>query len=161
MKITIKEVNFLDNEQCADLVYLLNEYAIDPMGGAEPLSDIVKQHLTQEMAKLDYVFSILCYVDNKPAGLVNCVQSFSTFACKPVINIHDVIVLKPFRGQGLTGEMFSFVEVIAKQRGACKLTLEVLQGNEVAQKAYIKAGFAGYELDPNMGKALFWEKKLN
>lgn len=160
MTITIKEADFSVNAQCDDVVYLLNEYAKDPMGGAEPLADAVKKSLTQEMAKLDYVFSILCYVDNKPAGLVNCIQGFSTFACKPVINIHDVIVLEAYRGRGLTADMFSFVEQIAEQRGACKLTLEVLEGNEVAQRAYIKAGFKGYELDPKMGKALFWEKKL-
>ena len=41
-----------------------------------------------------------------------------------------------------------------------KLTLEVLEGNSVAQSAYRAFGFEGYELDPQMGKALFWQKKL-
>jgi hypothetical protein len=40
------------------------------------------------------------------------------------------------------------------------VTLEVLEGNQIAKNAYIKFGFAGYELDPKMGKALFWEKPL-
>jgi hypothetical protein len=30
----------------------------------------------------------------------------------------------------------------------------------VAQTAYKASGFAGYELDPKMGKAMFWQKKL-
>jgi ribosomal protein S18 acetylase RimI-like enzyme len=51
-------------------------------------------------------------------------------------------------------------EQIAIELGCCKLTLEVLEHNYIAQKAYRSFGFAGYELNPNMGKALFWEKKL-
>ena len=51
-------------------------------------------------------------------------------------------------------------EIIAKEIGSCKMTLEVLEGNKAAQSAYSKYGFRGYELDPKMGKALFWEKVL-
>ena len=36
--------------------------------------------------------------------------------------------------------------------GCCKLTLEVLEGNKLAQAAYIANGFAGYQLDPEMGQ---------
>lgn len=42
----------------------------------------------------------------------------------------------------------------------CKLTLEVLEGNKLAQQVYRRFGFQGYELDPKMGRALFYEKKL-
>jgi hypothetical protein len=52
------------------------------------------------------------------------------------------------------------VEEIALDLGCCKLTLEVLEGNHVAQSAYKAFGFSGYELNPKMGKTLFWEKKL-
>ena len=31
---------------------------------------------------------------------------------------------------------------------------------EQIQSAYRKLGFSGYQLDPQLGKALFWEKKL-
>jgi len=44
--------------------------------------------------------------------------------------------------------------------GCCKLTLEVLSGNVGAQKAYRAAGYAPYELDPQMGSAQFWQKRL-
>jgi ribosomal protein S18 acetylase RimI-like enzyme len=52
------------------------------------------------------------------------------------------------------------IEDLAISKGCCKITLEVLEGNQVAKSAYIKAGFKGYELDPEMGKAVFWEKSL-
>ncbi len=56
--------------------------------------------------------------------------------------------------------MFIAVEKISRERGYCKLTLEVLEGNIVAQNAYKKLGFSGYELDEKTGKAMFWEKVL-
>jgi ribosomal protein S18 acetylase RimI-like enzyme len=52
------------------------------------------------------------------------------------------------------------VEEIAVELGCCKLTLEVLEGNHIAQAAYKSFGFNGYELNPQTGRALFWEKKL-
>jgi ribosomal protein S18 acetylase RimI-like enzyme len=56
--------------------------------------------------------------------------------------------------------MLAEVEAIARERGACKLTLEVLQGNAPAIKLYERIGFAGYQLDPAMGQAQFLQKWL-
>ncbi len=84
----------------------------------------------------------------------------STFKCKPLINIHDVVVLNEFRRLGISQRMLSKVEEIAKEKGCCKMTLEVLEGNKAAQNSYLKYGFEGYELDPAHGKALFWKKSL-
>lgn len=133
---------------------------MDTMGGGEPLSDYTQQHLIENLKKQSHVFTVLAYVDGKPAGIANCVVGFSTFNAKPLINFHDVSVTKAFRRKGITNLLFSKVEQIAKDMGCCKLTLEVLQGNEVAKSAYNKEGFAGYELDPEMGQAVFWQKKL-
>lgn len=160
MDISIVEADYNDPKQSKDVLYLLDEYAKDPMGGGEPLSDEVRNNLIAKVSSLSYVFSVLCYIDEEPAGLVNCIEGFSTFACAPVVNIHDVVVTTPYRGLGINAKMFKKVEEIAKLRGACKLTLEVLEGNTPAQQAYVKAGFEGYELDPAMGKAMFWQKKL-
>ena len=52
------------------------------------------------------------------------------------------------------------IEQHAREIGCCKVTLEVLEGNHPAKKAYSQAGFAAYELDPEAGQALFWQKKL-
>ncbi len=93
-------------------------------------------------------------------GLVNCLEGFSTFACRPLVNIHDVAVLPAWRGQRVAQKMFALVEQIARQRGACKLTLEVLQGNAPALRAYEREGFEGYALDPAMGQARFMQKSL-
>jgi ribosomal protein S18 acetylase RimI-like enzyme len=56
--------------------------------------------------------------------------------------------------------MLAEVEAIARERGACKLTLEVLQGNAPAITLYERIGFAGYQLDPALGNAQFLQKWL-
>jgi GNAT superfamily N-acetyltransferase len=142
------------------IVYLLNEYAKDDMGGGEPLSAYTQANLIVEMAKRPTFHAVLAFVDNKPAGLINCIEGFSTFACKPLLNIHDVVVLSEFRGKGISSLLLKKAEEIANGLGCCKLTLEVLEGNKLAQAAYIANGFAGYQLDPEMGRAMFWQKKL-
>ena len=57
--------------------------------------------------------------------------------------------------------MLKKIEELARSRGYCKLTLEVLEGNIPAKVAYLKSGFKPYQLDPEMGQALFWEKKID
>lgn len=160
MNIELCVADYNNEQQGKDLLLLLNAYALDPMGGGEPLTEHVKENLLSTLSQRADVFTLLCYLDNKPAGLINCIEGFSTFSCKPVMNIHDVVVLPFYRGYGLSGKMLAEVEKIAEEKGCCKLTLEVLAGNAVAQRAYKKVGFSGYELDPEMGQALFWDKKL-
>jgi GNAT superfamily N-acetyltransferase len=156
----IKIADFSNPVHASAVVYLLNEYAKDPMGGGEALSAHTQANLVAEMAKRPTVFAILAFVDGKPAGLANCVEGFSTFASKPLINIHDVVVLVEFRGRGISSLLLHKAEEIAVSKGCCKLTLEVLEGNKTAQTAYVANGFAGYQLDPEMGSAMFWQKKL-
>lgn len=143
------------------MLSLLENYALDPMGGATALNPSVRDNLATELAKLPHAFSVICYVDDKPAGLINCFEAFSTFKCKPLINIHDVVVSAKYRGLGISQKMLQHVENIAIQKGCCKVTLEVLEGNHIAKNAYVKFGFVGYELNPHIGKALFWEKPLS
>jgi ribosomal protein S18 acetylase RimI-like enzyme len=161
MNIVVEQVNYQNQIQCDQLIALLESYALDPMGGDAPLADAVKQNLCSALSARSYMNSFICYVDNKPAGFANCIESFSTFNCKPLLNIHDFAVKPEFRGLQLSQHLMNAIEAHAREIGCCKLTLEVLEGNKVAQNAYLKSGFAGYELNPEMGKAMFWEKKLS
>ncbi len=158
MPVEVIRADYHNPRHASDLLELLDEYACHPMGGGQPLSAYTREHLLATLAGVPNAFSVLCYVDSQPAGLINCFQGFSTFKCKPLINLHDVIVSEPFRGQGLTQLLLAEVEQVARERGCCKLTLEVLDGNPIAQHAYRVLGFESYELDPLMGKANFWEK---
>lgn len=147
----------------AALVHLLDAYASDPMGGGEPLSEFARANLVPELAARPQAFSVLAFdgaVGERPVGLVNCIEGFSTFACQPLVNVHDVAVLAEHRGQRVAEKMLALVEQIARERGACKLTLEVLQGNAGAVKLYHRVGFTNYQLDPAMGQAQFLQKWL-
>lgn len=151
----------LDNPIHADaVVYLLNEYSSDEMGAGKELAAEVKANLVPELKKRPHVFAVLAFEDSTPAGLALCVEGFSSFACKPLVNIHDVIVPVGFRGKGISKRLLEKVEAVAIERGCCKLTLEVLEGNEIAKNAYLSFGFEGYVLDEKNGRALFWQKKL-
>jgi ribosomal protein S18 acetylase RimI-like enzyme len=160
MKIEVSIADYLDDQHSVDIGYLLNCYAEDPMGGGTSLPDHIKENLSAELSKVPSAFSVICYVDGEPAGLINCFEAFSTFKCKPLVNIHDVVVEKNFRGLGVSQLMLAKVEERAKEKGCCKVTLEVLESNKVAQNSYMKFGYDGYELDPKMGKALFWQKLI-
>ncbi|SRR5258708_29367771 len=160
MTIEIVEADLASREHAGALVRLLNEYALDPMGRGSELSDEVKANLAAELHGRDSAHVILAYVDGAPAGLMVCLEGFSTFACKPLLNIHDVVVTRKHRGKGLSKLMLQRAEAIARRLGCCKMTLEVLEGNRTAQAVYKSLGFAGYELDLGMGKAMFWQKLL-
>ncbi|MEX1665209.1 GNAT family N-acetyltransferase [Zhongshania arctica] len=140
---------------------LMAHYAMDPMGGGEPLPDDVLANLCDALATVPNAATILIYDEQSPVALATALQSFSTFKCQPLLNIHDVIVLPEYRGRGLAKRLMAEIESLAVQRGCCKLTLEVLQGNTAAKAVYQRCGFAAYELDPQQGPALFWQKDIS
>ena len=151
----------LSNQAHADaLVKLLDDYAKDPMGGADGLSAQVRQDLTAALARRPWVRTFLAFVDGVPAGLAITIEGFSTFACKPLLNIHDMAVSPAFRGRGISTRLLAAVEALGRELGCCKITLEVLEGNSLAQASYRSFGFASYELNPAMGRAMFWQKLL-
>ncbi len=152
--------DYTNTQHRKDILWLLNAYAEDPMGGNTPLSSYTQKNLLDTLATLPYAFSVICYHNNKPVGLANCFEGFSTFNCKPLINIHDIAVISEYRRQGISQKLLGSIETVATSKGCCKITLEVLEGNHAAQDAYKKYGFDAYELDPTMGTALFWQKKL-
>lgn len=161
MRIEIRPPDWnLESDRRA-LVDLLDSYANDLMGGGKPLSEFVRQNLCGELARRATIAVLLAYADGEPAGLCIANEGFSTFACKPLLNIHDLVTAPRFRGQGVARALLAEARTIAIARRCCKLTLEVLENNAVARRLYASCGFVSYELDPAAGKALFLEKKLN
>jgi GNAT superfamily N-acetyltransferase len=152
--------NYRDAAQAAAVVDLLDSYASDPAGGGTPLDAAVREQLPAALAARPQAFSVLAFDGDMPVGLINCIEGFSTFACRPLVNVHDVVVLPSHRGQRVAQKMFAEVEQEARRRGACKLTLEVLSGNAPALRTYEREGFISYQLDPAFGHAVFLQKKL-
>ena len=158
MTINIPTITLADFSQPQDqqaLRDLMQHYATDPMGGGEAIAESSLQQLPQQLMNFPGAFTVLAWHTHQAVGLINCFMGFSTFKGQPLVNIHDIVVLASARGQGINQQMMDRVVTEAKARGCCKITLEVLSGNDSAQRAYKKAGFAEYQLDPQMGHAEF------
>lgn len=163
--ITIIRARLINPDHAAALMRLMDEYASGPTGGGQPLGAYTRAHLAATLRTRPGAHTLLAVKredngEESYVGLLNAFEGFSTFACQPLLNIHDVIVTETERGQGIGKRLMEAAEELARELGCCKLTLEVLEGNTKAQAAYKSLGYAGYELKPEMGKALFWQKKL-
>jgi ribosomal protein S18 acetylase RimI-like enzyme len=164
-QIRLCRVDYTNPLHARALVDVLDDYARDPMGGSTPLSAFARANLPHALAARPQAFSVLAFDDAQDSelavGLVNCLEGFSTFACRPLVNVHDVSVRQAYRGLGVAQQMLTLAEQIARERGACKLTLEVLQGNTGAIRLYEKLGFANYQLADATGHAQFLQKLLD
>ena len=158
--VATRVADYADASDGADIVALLDCYARDPMGGGEPLPDDVKATLIDRLAETPGAFSVLAFADDEAVGLANCFTGLSTFAARPLVNIHDMIVRPEYRGRGIGKAMFDAIHTEANARSACKATLEVLSGNDGAKALYAAQGYGDYQLDPRMGHALFWQRTL-
>lgn len=161
MALAIIDCDYHAPHHAAVLVTLLDAYARDPAAGGTPLAPTVRELLVGRLAARPDAFSVLAFDGDTPVGLVNCFEGFSTFKARPLVNIHDVVVLAGHRRRGIAAKMIARVAEIARDRGCCKLTLEVLEGNAPARALYDRLGFGAYELDPQDGHALFWEMELD
>jgi len=160
MEIRVIDANLDDPNHGEAIVRLLDTYACDLAGGGETLSEFCKSNLIAELQKRSDVCAVLAFVNDVPAGFSICMEGFSTFACRPLLNIHDLAVSPDFRGLGISKRLLEHIEQLALRLQCCKITLEVLAGNQLARKVYAEFGFAQYQLNPDTGGALFLQKKL-
>ena len=160
MPLSVKTMDYHDSKDIDAFTMLLKHYSADPMGGNSPLEATQIAKTLEGMKNRSFAHSFIAYNNDQPAGLMNCFEGFSTFKAQPLINVHDVVTLKAYRNQGVATALFQYLDAFAKAQGFCKITLEVLSNNTIAQQAYKKFGFESYELDPAAGHALFWQKHI-
>lgn len=158
--ITVVKADLNNPQHGAAVLAMLDAYASDLMGGGKGISQYVRAHLIDELRKRPAVHVFLAFDGEQPAGFANCIEGFSSFACKPLLNIHDFAVAPAYRGRGIARQLMQAVEMCARELGCCKITLEVLEGNTVAHALYLSSGFVGYELNPATGKAVFMHRLL-
>ena len=92
MSVTCREVNLLDQSDASKVIELLNVYATDEMGGGDELPQHVKDNLISSLVEQGKAHVFFGLIDSAPAALAICFDGFSTFECKPVLNIHDFCV---------------------------------------------------------------------
>lgn len=156
--VEIVEADLARADHQKDVLALTNAYALDPMGGGGPLSQETLDRLVPALRETPATLILLAYVDGNAVGIATCFQGFSTFAARPLLNVHDLAVLPEHRGRGVGRALLTAVEHAARVRGCCKITLEVLEKNP-ARRLYEDAGF-GPTVDPGSGTLLFYSKTL-
>jgi GNAT superfamily N-acetyltransferase len=160
MQVEIVEADLSRPEHQHAVVELIDAYSMDPMGNGKSLSAEVRSALIPGLRQHATTVILLAYQGDKAIGIAVCFLGFSTFAAKPLINIHDLAVLPSHRGQGICRQLLEGVEGKARDMGCCKLTLEVLENNHRAKQVYEEAGFAQAVYREEAGGALFLSKTL-
>jgi ribosomal protein S18 acetylase RimI-like enzyme len=158
--LRIDRIDPADARDAEALVGLLDHSARDPTGGGRPLSPDARARLPGVLAARAHYVGLLARDGDRPVGLLNAFEGVSTFKARPLLNVHDIVVLDECRGRGIGRRLLEAIESIARERDCCKLTLEALEGNVGAIGLYRRVGFVAYELDPAMGRATFFEKWL-
>ncbi len=128
------------------VVALLDAYAMDQMGNGKALSNEVRRELIPGLQQHPTTIIFLASQNKKAVGIATCFGGFSTFAARPLINIHDFYVIPEGRGQKIGRMILAAVEQKARDTGCCKITLEVQQSNNRAQRISspaAKSGVAG------------------
>lgn len=132
---------------------VLDSYAADVMGGGQALSPEVLARLPSMLAKHPGALVLLALAgdhDERPVGVAVCFFGLSTFRAKPLLNVHDLAVLPEYRGRGIGRALLQAAEDRARQKGCCKLTLEVREDNTRARALYRSFGFG----DSSIGEAV-------
>ena len=158
--IAIVEAQLDRPEHQRAVVALTDAYSRDPMGDGHPLAPEVREALIPGLRQHPTTLIFLAYDGAEAVGIATCFLGFSTFAARPLINLHDVGVLPSHRGRGISRALLTAIEAKARALGCCKLTLEVLENNHRARSVYAAAGFAQATYTAEAGGALFLAKKL-
>ena len=158
--IRIVEANLSLRADQEAVLAMVDAYSRDAMGDGKPLDQDVRAQLIHGLRRHPTTLIFLAFDGDQPVGAAVCFIGFSTFAAKPIINIHDFVVLPTSRGKGIGRQLLEAVETKAKELGCCKLTLEVMDKNHQAVRMYQAAGFERYALQEEAGAAIFMSKPL-
>ena len=136
-------------------------YAEDVMGNGGPLPAGVLERLVPALRAHPTTIVFLAYANVAPVGIATCFLGFSTFAARPLINVHDLAVLPTHRGRGIGRLLLAAIEEKARRSGCVKVTLEVQENNVRARGVYESIGFSQAVYGPETGGSLFYTKRLD
>ena len=158
--VTIERADLERPEHQRAIVEMTAAYARDPMGNDAPLDADVLEALVPALRRHPTTLVWLAWRGDRPVGIATCFLGFSTFAARPVINVHDLCVVQGERGRGIATALLRAVESSARERGCAKVTLEVQEHNAPARRLYEALGFAQAVYARGNGGALFFAKDL-
>ncbi len=154
--IDIKECDFTDPLDRRAVIDLMNHYMADPMGDERPpYTEDIAEKVVNGLQEHPSSLVLLAKYNDNYAGLVTGFINFATFTAKPFINIHDIVVLRRYRGSGIGRKLMEAVDLKARELDCGKITLEVRSDNKTAQALYKSTGYD--ECTPVMH---FWTRNL-
>jgi ribosomal protein S18 acetylase RimI-like enzyme len=153
--VDIKICDYSNTEHLQAIAALINAYIADEMGGGKPLSKLEQLRLIEGLNNHPKSIVFLAETEGVFVGLLTAFENFSTFTVKPMVNIHDIIVLKEYRGKGIGRQLMNAVIREAENRSCSRVTLEVRKDNANAQNLYKSLGFE--ETEPSM---FYWRKQI-
>jgi GNAT superfamily N-acetyltransferase len=157
-QVSVLEADLDRTDHQSDVVALVDAFAIDRTG--KPLPAQARCDLIPGLQGHPTTHVFLAYHGDSAIGVAVCFLGFSTFAARPLINIHDLLVLPQHRGQGVGRQLLQTIERRAREMGCCKLTLEVQEDNHRARQVYEAAGFKQPEYQGTATKLLSLSKAL-
>lgn len=147
MEVRVQLADLCDPAHAEALVEILDAYAREPNGQSAPLTDSAKASLIEGLKEHATSFVLFAFVagESMPVGAAVCFWGYSTFAGKPLVNLHDFAVLPSHRGRGIGRAVLAELERRARARGCAKITLEVHDTNEGAKRLYEAEGFGPFD----------------
>ncbi len=158
--VTVSLADLANAAEAAAVLAMIDTYSQDDMGDGAPLAEAVRAQLIAGLRAFPTTRIFLARDGDEAVGVAVCFLGFSTFAARPLLNLHDVCVRASHRGRGIGRALLEAAEAQARREGCCKLTLEVLDQNHRALRTYLAAGFRRYSLQDGAGEALFLTKSL-
>ena len=155
METKIVQCDYSNSEHRKAVTMLINEYIRDEMGGGTLLSEPEQADLVEGLKNHPKALVLLAETENIFTGMLTAFENFSTFTARPMMNIHDVMVLETYRKKGIGRSLMNALIEEAGKRNCSRVTLEVRKDNLPAQKLYRDLGF--HELEPDM---FYWRKYL-
>lgn len=153
--IEVREARLEEPSEVERLFEILDAYARGSGGQNAPLSLEARENLGAGLRGHANAFVLFGCLRDRAVGAAVCVWSFSTFAGRPSVNLHDFSVLPEAQGCGVGTALLQELERRARERGAVKMTLEVHDTNEGAKRLYARFGFEGWS-----SPTLFVSKRL-
>jgi ribosomal protein S18 acetylase RimI-like enzyme len=158
--VRIVRADLGDARHAAAVLDMTRAYARDPMGNGRDLPEDIQRALVAGLRAHPTTVIFLAFEGDRVVGIVTGFVGFSTFAARPLVNIHDLHVRADFQRRGIARRLLEAIETEARALGCSKLTLEVQEHNHGALALYRRLGFAGGQYEPAAGAVLFRQKTL-
>ncbi|MCR6633230.1 MAG: GNAT family N-acetyltransferase [Magnetospirillum sp.] len=88
---------------------------------------------------------LLAERDGQPVGMLIFLSLYSSWRGRPALMIHDLFVREAARGLGAGKALVTHLSAIARERGCCRVDVNVLDWNARARGFYESLGFGHNE----------------